>query len=320
MPTEEMLQRIVPEETNKNPTPQGMYGQRIVEDVPVYDFAGSEKIISGNNNSFIVLGRDRHSSKASGASGRGFTQCGSIDLVAGLDSSNGPHKKKRNPNFFTDAARVYITQKGKVGDYFGISKGSELGDSKWRSGVGLKADQVIVHGSNHVKIVTGRARTRGEEKNSMGGSMESAGKIDLIAGNNTDDEESSPISMFGSPSTSFMKQVKTLQPAVKGENLADFIDELLETISDLQNQVFANKTAILQVATSTALHIHEICVPFAPSSPPLILAATLVPTITKTFVSLPESTLIEWNLSTMRENYLNPNFATYINSKNINLT
>ena len=320
MPTEEMLQRIVPEETNKNPTPQGMHGQRIVEDVPVYDLAGSEKIISGNNNSFIILGRDRHSSKSSGAGGRSFTQCGSIDLVAGLDSSNGPHNKKRNPNFFTDGARVYITQKGKIDDYFGLAQGSALGDSKWRSGVGIKADQVAIVGSRHVKIVAGKSRTRGEEKSSTGRPMESTGKIDLIAGNNTDDEESAPISMFGSPSTSFTKQVKTLQPAVKGENLAAFIDELLETISDLQSQVFANKTSIMQIATATAGHIHEICIPFAPSSPPLILAATLIPTITKTFVSLPESTLIEWNLSTMRENYLNPNFATYINSKNINLT
>ena len=315
-----MLQRIAPEKTEKNPTPQGMYGQKIVEEVPVYDSAGAEKVISGNNNSFIILGRDRHSSKASGAGGRAYTQCGSIDLVAGLDSSNGPHKKKRNPNFFTDAARVYITQKGKVDDYFGIAKGSDVGDSKWRSGVGIKADQVAIHGSRHVKIVTGRARTRGEEKNSMGGSMESAGKIDLIAGNNTDDEESSPISMFGSPQTSILKQVKTLQPAVKGENLVNFIDELLETISDLQNQVFANKTAILEIASATASHFHEFCTPFGPSTPSFIVMGQLIPTITKTFAKLPESVVIEWNMSTMRENYLNPNFATYINSKNVNLT
>ena len=318
--SEEKSQRIVPEETNKNPTPQGMYGQKIVEDVPQYDRAGSEKIISGNNNSFIILGRDRHSTKASGAGGRGFTQCGSIDLVAGLDSSNGPHNKKRNPNFFTDAARVYITQKGKINDYFGLAKGSEIGDSKWRSGVAMKADQVAIHGSNHVKIVTGQARTRGEEKTSMGGEMVAAGKIDLIAGNNTDDEESSPIEMFGSVGTSLVKQVKTLQPAIKGDNLADFIDQLLQTISDLQSQVFANKTSILEVATETARHVHEICTPFAASSPPLVLAATLVPMISKNFSSLSDSTLIEWNLSTMRENYLNPNFATYIKSKNINLT
>lgn len=320
MSKEESLQRIVPEETNKNKTPQGIFGQKIIEKVPSYDAAGSEKIISGTNNSFIVLGRDRHSSKASGAGGRGFTQCGSIDLIAGLDSSNGPSRKLRNPNFFTDAARVYITQKGKISNYFGIDKGSEIGDAKWRSGVGLKADQIVIHGSNHVKIVTGQARTEGEEKNSLGGNIDTPGKIDLIAGNNTDDAESSPLSMFGSPETSFTKKIKTLQPAVKGDNLVDFIDELLQTISDLQNQVFANKTAIMQLATATATHFHEVCTPGGPSTPSFILIGQLIPTISKTFVSLPESTLIEWNLSTMRENYLNPNFATYINSKNVNLT
>lgn len=320
MTTEDILHRIVPEETSKNKTPQGIFGQKIIEKVPSYDAAGSEKIISGTNNSFIILGRDRHSSKASGAGGRGFTQCGSIDLIAGLDSSNGPSRKLRNPNFFTDAARVYITQKGKISNYFGIDKGSEIGEPKWRSGVGLKADQVVVHGSSHVKIVTGQARTQGREKNSLGGDIDTPGKIDLIAGNNTDDAESSPLSMFGSPETSFVKKIKTLQPAVKGDNLADFIDELLQTISDLQNQVFANKAAIIQVATATASHFHEACTPGGPSTPSFMLMGQLIPTITKTFVSLPESTLIEWNLSTMRENYLNPNFATYINSKNINLT
>lgn len=320
MTTEDTLHRKVPKETNENPTPQGLYGQKIIERVPRYDAAGSEKIISGTNNSFIILGRDRHSSKASGAGGRGYTQCGSIDLIAGLDSSNGPTEKLRGPNFFTDAARVYITQKGKISDYFAVAKGSEIGDSKWRSGVGIKADQVILHGRNHVKIVTGRSRTRGEEKNSMGGTIDSAGSIDLIAGNNTDDEDSSPVKMFGAPQSSFLKQVKTLQPAVKGDNLRDFIDELLSTISDLQDQVFANKTAIIQIATAAASHVHEVCTPAGPSTPSFMLLGQLIPTITNTFAKLPESTLIEWNLSTMRENYLNPNFATYINSKYINLT
>jgi len=320
MSKEESLQRIVPKETNENPTPQGLYGQKIIEKVPSYDAAGSEKIISGTNNSFIILGRDRHSSKASGAGGRGFTQCGSIDLIAGLDSSNGPSRKLRNPNFFTDAARVYITQKGKISNYFGIDKGSEIGDPKWRSGVGLKADQIVVHGSSHVKIVTGQARTKGEEKNSLGGNIDAAGKIDLIAGNNTDDADSSPLSMFGSPEKIFIKKVKTLQPAVKGDNLIDLVDELLQTISDLQNQIFANKTAILQLATATASHFHEVCAPGGPTTPSFMLLGQLIPTISQTFISLPDSTLIEWNLSTMRENYLNPNFATYINSKNVNLT
>lgn len=306
--------------TDEAETPQGVYGQKIAEDVPVWDSTASEKIISGNNNSFIVLGRDRNSSKASGAGGRGYTQCGSIDLVAGLDSSNGPSRKLRSPNFFTDAARVYITQKGKIDNYFGLAAGSTVGEAKWRSGVGVKADQVAIIGSKHVKIVTGVARTRGEEKNSQGGPLDGAGNIDLIAGNYTDDDSPKPMELFGVPDTSILRTVKTLQPAIKGDNLEEFIRDLMDIISDIQTQTFANRTAILQIATSVATHIHEFCTPLGPSSPPVILAASLIPTISDNFVKLPDSSLIEWNISTMKQNYLNPNFATYIKSKNVNLT
>ena len=52
-----------------------------------------------------------------------------IDIVVGLASAHSnkgqPDKDVAvNPNFFSDAARVYITQKGHVDRYFGITKGN----------------------------------------------------------------------------------------------------------------------------------------------------------------------------------------------------
>ena len=126
--------------------------------------------------------------------------------------------------------------------------------------------------------------------------------------------------LFGVPDTSILRTVKTLQPAIKGDNSEEFIKDLLEVLSDIQTQTFANRDAILKVATSVSNHIHEFCMPSGPSSTPTILTANLAPTIADGFVKLPDSSLIEWNISTMKQNYLNPNFATYIKSKNVNLT
>ncbi len=320
MPTDKKLQRKTSEGTEENSTPQGVLNQKIKEDVPVYDLASSAVKLEGYNNSFIVLGRDRNSTKASGAGGRGYTQCGAIDLVVGLDSSNGPSNKIRNPNFFTDAARVYITQKGKIDDYFGLSQGSRVGESEWRSGIGMKADQVAIHGSKHVKIVTGKARTRGEEKNSLGGSIEGGGTIDLLAGNSSDESAMSPMKILGMLDKIGSKPIKTLQPAVKGDNMEQLIKDIVKILSDISAQTFANRKAILKVASKTANHFHESNVPFGPTGPSLMLINQLVPTITDCFVKLSEPTLVKWNLSTLEQNYLNPNFATYIKSKNVNLT
>ena len=151
--------------------PKGLYGQFMFEPIPSYAKAGAETVFQGNNNSFIVLGRDRAGNNAEGLGGMGATNCGMIDLIAGLDSINvsKPYKNPNlqdpaavgenmaeakltkqgyyaaSPSFFEDAARLYLTQKGDVDYYFGLAKGSEGADgaSKNRSAAALKADQTI---------------------------------------------------------------------------------------------------------------------------------------------------------------------------------
>ena len=91
-------QVIVPEQALKDETPGTLYGNKNRVDVPVWDPTGSEQVIASAHNSFSVLGRDRNAGKASGKGGQGITQCGKIDLVVGLNSSNKPDQKNTNPN------------------------------------------------------------------------------------------------------------------------------------------------------------------------------------------------------------------------------
>ena len=61
---------------------QGIAQKDILEVVPVYDRAQTETIIQGNNNSFVVLGRDRPNICIP-AMAVGATSAGRIDLIAG---------------------------------------------------------------------------------------------------------------------------------------------------------------------------------------------------------------------------------------------
>ena len=146
------------------------------EKIPAFDDAPCEKVISGNHNAFVVLGRDRHASWASGHGGHGMLQCGMIDLVAGrgqLVIANNKKECKKNPMegvefvgpmFHSDAARVYITQKAEDIDmYFSLSQ-SGGPTSINKSAVAAKADQIRIIGREKVRIYCGRGKFEGFEK------------------------------------------------------------------------------------------------------------------------------------------------------------
>ena len=69
----------------------------------------------------IVFGRDRHTREGlSGYGGRGCTAAGSIDIVVGSGGPEPEHGLAVGPNFFTDAARIYLTQRGDVDAYLNL--------------------------------------------------------------------------------------------------------------------------------------------------------------------------------------------------------
>lgn len=210
---------------------KGICGDPMIEPIPEFISTKSEKIIKNSNNSWIVLGRDRWGMRCSGYGGRGDTQAGSIDIVVGRMSANAVEENSEgekiwvDPNFRTDAARIYISQKTDVDLNFGLAAGSigspglappdslpnpDLTKKSPRSAIALKADGLRFIAREGIKLIT---RTDGF--NSQGGSIESIAGVDIIAGNDDSD----------------------LQPMVKGKNLLEAFRRVVVHIDDLNGIV-----------------------------------------------------------------------------------
>lgn len=264
----------------------GIYGDPLLEAVPVYNRAASEKVISGQNNTFIVLGRDRPRDLSSGNGGEPVTHCGSIDIIAGMtgimcrevDKSGAQIVTDKSPEY--DAARIYITQRAKDIDsreYFGIARGN-VGFSPTRSAIAIKADAVRIIGREGIKIVTGT-----DSRNSIGLIIEDqVFGIDLIAGN--DDRD--------------------LQPMVKGKNLAVALFQALDLISDLNGLVTLMVESTLQTVQPEAVVAIAAGVP----SPAIAQLANLTLLINY----LKEHNKNLWKHG---QNFLTPLGTDYINSR-----
>jgi len=342
------------EEINRGPT--GLYGHFLFEPIPDYAKAGSEVVVQGNNNSFIVLGRDRAGTPADGMGGIGATGCGMIDLIVGMDSADAqktfipPDAKDpeafienledardaqgryfASPNFVNDAARLYLTQFGDIDYYFGIAKGSEneIAASKFKSGAGLKADHVRIVARRHLKLVVGKAKLRNAgmtgEKNSQGGTSDYPGKIDFIAGNYTVPEEPS---IIGAALGKVLKAAglqpipKKLQPLVKGDNLELLFKELFETILDISNRVTSNSRNIDSLATAHQTHMHVASgfgVPTTSPSDPYSIFKSMKTRISG-LANESMTKIVKHNLKIIQTNYFELDSAWAIKSRFVNTT
>jgi hypothetical protein len=190
--------------------------------VPIFDATTAEKVIKNDHNAWIVLGRDRPADISSGYGGLGHTGAGSVDIVVGrmAGTTGGPNSDITvAPSFFSDAARIHISQKTNIDDNFALVGNVR---SLERSGIGIKADAVRVIGREGVKIVTGKAKNvegagRGGEKNSAGGKIETVAGIELIAGNDVD--------------------AQPLEAIAKSEALSETLQEIVDSVRDLNNIV-----------------------------------------------------------------------------------
>jgi len=208
--------------TGDQSSQNGAHCKNIPEKIPKFNWADCEKHnwkIEGNNNNFIVLGRDRWGDpRIKGYGSKAETRTGMIDIVVGRTSANivTEHNGKKiltNPDFKLDAARIYLSQKADIDTYFGIEPGGKHSVNQHppiaRSAVGIKADDVRIIARESIKIVTGT-----DNKDSNGGPLSSrGGGIDLIAGNPGANEPQ--------------------QPLVKGANLKNCLKSILKHIDDL---------------------------------------------------------------------------------------
>ena len=221
------------------------------ENYPVYQFAEVERssdLSTGcrNGNAFIILGKDRNGDLATGFGGtKNMPASHAIDLVVGLASSYRNRKKaigsetQVGKNFYTDAARVYISQRTDLNGYFGVTEGyKKSSDSRHGcSGVGIKADMVLVNGRRNVKIraggVHGNDLPRGGEKMAHGQDAPiDAPKIELLIAN------------------------MEPEPAVLGNKLINKLRQMEEQTEQLKSEIVELNTELALLRMQLALHIH----------------------------------------------------------------
>tara|TARA_A100001391_G_scaffold187467_1_gene157324 strand:+ start:350 stop:1372 length:1023 start_codon:yes stop_codon:yes gene_type:complete len=271
----------------------------------------------------IVLGRDRPSNLASGYGGIGAMKAATIDLVVGRMASaregQGPEEGAVVHNSFgADAARIYISQLTDIDKNFGIAKGKQDRNSKYasngRASIAVKADHVRLIGREGIKIVTGPGQFGGfgrhGETNSRGGSLPTAGPIELIAGNNTEPRKLRP-SMQARIDGVRAETIEVLQPLAKGWNLTDSLEEVADMIESLigivQNMTYRDTAFFAAVAASF------------PPPHPLFAAGTAANTMTLTTV-LNGLHQLRINKQMWKLNYLEPIGYKYICSTNVSST
>ena len=261
----------------------GPFHTALAEAVPIYDQAPCETVMAGDNNSFIILGRDRPYSFGSGKGAYGG-KCGRIHLIAGLSSA---YKKTSDqlltgPNLITDAATVYISQRANVDEYFGLPLGSNKSANDL-SAVALKADHIRIIGREHVKIYAGpmlNSSLKGE-KNSKGGDIISRGKIDLIAGD-----------------------YENLQPAVKGNDLKEYLGTLTSIISDMVAGMDDLNSRMIKINNALLLHSHPVAgIGIAVAGPSPTLAFSVGRDYPKAFKASINSLLNQFNLIIQEINF-----------------
>jgi|TARA_R110000824_G_scaffold43928_5_gene128189 hypothetical protein len=206
--------------------------------------------IEGQNNTFIVLGRDRPSGRHKGYGGRGDSQAGAIDIVVGrmgsrvlevakLQKEKGPKFKLLvNPSFKYDASRIHISQKTDVDYNFRLVAGTIGSPAEYKrptAAIAIKSDNIRLIAREGIKIVTmGKGQV-----NSQGGSQRNVKGIDIIAGNQDTGKYFS------------------LQPIVKGTNLVGCLSSLATKVEKLNGIVQALAKAQNTYNKAISTHFHH---------------------------------------------------------------
>jgi|TARA_E500000305_G_scaffold55351_1_gene44185 hypothetical protein len=244
-------------EKDPNLRVSGVGNGPLKEAVPNYQpglYGGCEKVISGRNNTWIILGRDRPNDIMSGYGGKANTQAGSIDIVVGRmgNLKDGPKSNTRvHPNFFGDSARIYLSQKADIDDYFKLVGNTQL---EGVSGIGIKADGVRIIGRRGVKIVSGTGKNKkgGPELDSAGREITSKEGIELIGANDVDKNP--------------------LEPLVKAYALAETLQILVDEIMDLRGIVDSLASKQTKINNAVSTHTHTVSGPSMVAAPSLELA------------------------------------------------
>ena len=259
----------------------GANGGFMLEPWPRYIQSPCENVTQ-HGNSWIVLGRDRPASRASGYAGQGHTQASSIDIVVGRGAPVPDFEANVDPSFSNDAARIYISQKTDIDDNFAL-RGTNRSVAK--SGIGIKADAIRIIGRQGIKLVT-------SPRSGVQFSGATGAGIDVMAGN--DDEG--------------------LQPMVRGDNMVEALSVLEERISELSALVLNFLKTQATFNTTIASHVHIS--PVGPTTPSIELVASGINASLETAEAMIDNFKGRVNLNVNWHNqYLTPSSSKYICSR-----
>jgi len=288
----------------------GIFQDRILEAHPHYNAAPSEAVTEGENNNFIVLGRDRPKGLKSGYGGKGDTHSGKIDIVVGMQGINVKEESEdgqrlyTDPDLILDAARIYISQKTDVDDNFHLKDG-KVGNVKTRSAIAIKADGVRVIGREGIKLVTGT-----DKYNSQGVEISAVSGIDLIAGNRDLITSKIP-DPFGEP-----QQIQYLQPIPKGYNLEEALKSITQRVMRLNSVVQGLCRGIFYLI-GPATTVKPVVTALAPGvATPNI--DDIIDVLSFAVYTQKAMADLRWQgikLTDMQENYLEVTGYNYINSR-----
>lgn len=275
---------------------EGVFCSQLIEPLPNFVKADCEKVYGGQNNHYIVLGRDRPRKRSSGYGGKGDHQASMIDMCVGRMAYDVRDGVEVDNNFVKDAARIYISQKTDIDDNFNLSQGETpdgniLGvpHSVAKSAIGIKADAVRIISREGIKLVT-----RVDSKNSAGDDVSAdIYGIDLVAGNNAD----------------------LLQPIPLGDNLLESLMTLQKHVQKLNGILYGfmmiqNK---FNKALTNHTHINNIAGKLTSTAP----VASLVGKQTTVEISqthIPSLKTNRTNIENFTKNYLSQGGSGYINS------
>lgn len=293
----------------------GLNGNDFSELNPNFKYTNFETKVSGKHDSTIVLGRDR-TGFGTGYGLDGNTSCASIDIVVGRKSSDDTFKIKtdvvNNPDFTTDAARIYISQKTDIDASFGIPDGKG-GLSEGRSGIALKADAVRIVARENLKLIVGT-----DQKNSQGGTINTLCGIDLIAGNLEDGkrlmmiEDTAELQMFEIESGG-------MQPIPKGINTAFALEQLVEKVDKLSAVVSTAGMIVIDYVNRMSFHKHKNLVYEYFGTSELAsaeaLSASAEAAVKLLQYTIADIKLFRMELTAYKNLHLKPSGVYYINSK-----
>jgi hypothetical protein len=260
----------------------GLSNTELLEKQPDYNLAPAEKEIRGDNNTRIVLGRDRNVGLVSGYGGKGHTRSGAIDIVVGMqgwDPATGGKTKSgvwingvADRNFGSmnndrpgDAARIYVSQRANIDEYFDICDGN-VGTSVACSAIGIKADSVRIMSRKGIKLVTSKAPPG---RNSIDGKLKVTYGIDLIAGNRDVKTGLEGLHKFN-PARDTDEIIEYLQPIPKGLNLVSYLDKLHENVQ-LNNSILAGLLTIMPSLCNAVLSPKQVVGAIIPAASALPL-------------------------------------------------